>query len=50
MLGQSILFFSIIFNPENGDSIYLRNTYICLINSVSHMPEDCSCSRHSAPC
>ena len=42
--------FSITFNPENGDSIYLRNTYICLLNSVSRMPEDCSCSRHSAAC
>jgi len=42
MLGQIILFFSITFNPENGDNIYLRNTYICLLNSVSHMPEDCN--------
>ena len=27
--------FSITFNPEDGDSIYLRNTFICLLNKVS---------------
>jgi len=35
MSGKIISFFSIAFNPEDVDSIYLRNRYICLPNSVS---------------
>jgi len=32
MLGQIISLISITFNPEDGDSIYLRNTYISVLN------------------
>jgi len=35
MSGKIISFFSITFNPEDVDNIYLRNSYICLPNSLS---------------
>jgi len=35
MSGKIISIFSITLNPEEVDSIYLHNSYICLPNSVS---------------